>query len=116
MRKQFRNRIAEVTAEKLAQPERWMYLSFADEKFNGVVVIMAHGIVDAISKTHRLGINPGGQVMCVDMPEYVIAQVPEDCRTRLLSDKDVRRIWPDAKTIREHERERASSKPEGRKK
>lgn len=51
--------------------------------------------------------NPGGQVMCVPMPNEIIAQVPETDRTRLLTREDVQRIWPDAKSISEHEEEQA---------
>lgn len=103
--KQFKKRRAEVLRKEFAEPEGWMYLSFADEKFRGVVVIKAHGLVDAISRTHALGINPGGQVMGVDMPDEIVAQVPEDCRTRLLTKAEVQRIWPDAKSLRERQAE-----------
>ena len=103
----FRRRVAEVTLEELGEPEVWHYVSFAAETFNGAVVIKAHGIGDAVSKCHRLNINPGGQVLAVMMPDEIVAQVPETHRNRLLSREDVQSIWADAKTIREHEEEAA---------
>lgn len=106
--KQFKERVAEVLLGELAEPEQWHYVSFADEVFRGVVVIKAHGITDAVRLCHALNINPGGQVMCVPMPDEILAQVPETDRTRLLTRADVQRIWPDAKSIREHEEETAA--------
>jgi hypothetical protein len=57
------------------QPERWYYLSFADEtrpkgeQFLGAAVVKANGVLTATRKCHVLGINPGGQVLCVPLPE-----------------------------------------------
>jgi hypothetical protein len=99
--------VAEVTREELQNPEVWHYVSFADEQFRGVVVIQAHGIGDAISKCHRLNINPGGEVIAIPIPDEILAQVPEADRNRLLSKADVLRIWPDAKSVREREEEKA---------
>ena len=107
--KKWRERVAEVTLEEMGEPEVWHYVSFADEVFHGVVIIKAHGVGDAVSKCHRLNINPGGQVRAVPMPEEIIAQVPESHRNRLLSKEDVQSIWPDAKSLREHEEEAAAT-------
>src|SRR5437879_4372876 len=92
---EYNARVAEVLLSELAEPERWHYVSFADEVFRGIVVIKAHGITDAIRLCHALNINPGGQVMCVPLPDEVLAQVPEADRMRLLTKADVQRIWPD---------------------
>lgn len=108
-KKEWRARVAEVARQELQEPELWHYVSFADKVFHGVVIIKAHGITDAVSKCHRLNINPGGQVMCVPMPDKIVAQVPEADRTRLLTKADVQRIWPDAKSLREHEEEARSA-------
>jgi len=107
---QWKARVAEITRRELEEPESWHYVSFADEVFRGVVLIKAHGITDAVSKCHRLNINPGGQVMCVPMPDDVIEQVNDKYRNRLLTKADVLEIWPDAKSLREHEKE-AESRP-----
>ena len=110
--KQFKARLAEITKQELAKPERWHYVSFADDErggFLGVVVIKGHGVTDCISKCHRLGINPGGQVLCVPIPDdgSVIMPDPDDCN-KLLNKADVLRIWPDAKSQREWEEEKAN--------
>jgi hypothetical protein len=103
--KQFRSRVAVVMREELKQPERWHYVSFAGEKFLGVVIIQAHGVGDATMKCGLLGINPGGEVMCVAMPDGIVAQVPESYRNRLLSKAEVLELWPEAKSQREWEKE-----------
>lgn len=47
----FKKRLEEELREELASPERWLYLSFADDDgFKGAVIIKAHGITDATSK------------------------------------------------------------------
>jgi len=104
---QFKQRRAELLTQEYAEPERWMYLSFADETFHGAVVIKAHGLTDAITRTHALNINPGGQVFGVDMPDDILASVPETNRQRLLSAEEIKAMWPDAKSIREHEEDEA---------
>ena len=106
---EFQARVAEVMKEELQEPERWFYLSFAAEKFNGAVIIQAHGITDATMKCNLLGINPGGEVFCIAFPPEI--PVPgQQYRNRLLSKTDVQEIWPDAKSIREfgEEDERAN--------
>ena len=42
------------------------YLSFADDDsggFLGAVIIKARSFLEAVDKTHMLGINPGGEVV-----------------------------------------------------
>ncbi len=52
------------------RPERWWWLSFADEDgFRGVCIVRARGLVPAIARTHLLGINPGGEVQGAELPE-----------------------------------------------
>lgn len=63
--------------------EDWWWLSFAEESgFLGVVVIQGYGIVDAVSRSHALGVNPGGEVQGWLLPEHV---PPAEFRNRLLS-------------------------------
>ena len=103
--KKFRKRVAEVTKQELSNPEQWFYMSFADEQFRGVVIMKGHGVADCLSRCHRMQINPGGEVMCVPMTGEMVSQVPEADRLRLLTKQEVQRIWPDAKSVREHEAE-----------
>ena len=105
----FKKRLAEITKAELRLPEKWHYVSFADDTkggFQGVVVIKGHGITDCVSKCTRLGINPGGQVMCVPFADIgMMDSIPEGDRNRLLNREDVLRLWPDSKTLAEWEKE-----------
>ena len=48
----------------------WWWLSFAtDDECLGIAIVEAMGMIDATKKCHRLGINPGGQVMGFLVPE-----------------------------------------------
>ena len=55
--------------EEVAHEDVCMWMSFCDtekpkgQQFIGVVITRAKGMAHAIDKTHRLGINPGGEVM-----------------------------------------------------
>jgi hypothetical protein len=106
---QWKRRIAEVVHGELSEPELWHYVSFADALFRGVVIIKAHGIADAVMKCHLLDINPGGEVMCIAIPDEIVAQIPKESRNRLLTREEVCAIWPDAKTLREHEEDDRAS-------
>ena len=104
---QFKNRITEVLKEELEEPEHWMYLSFADTKFNGGVIIKAHGITDALMKCNLLQINPHGEVMPFHFPDDFLLP-DEKYRNRILTKEDILEIWPDAKSLRELEEEEAN--------
>lgn len=71
----------------------WWYLSFAtDAHFLGACVVRAGDCNRAITKAHELGINPGGGVIGIQIPE---GQVPyPEHRHRLLKREEVARIWP----------------------
>ena len=46
------------------------YLSFAGEEgWRGCTVVEADSFLEAVLKTHRLGINPGGEVAGVELCE-----------------------------------------------
>jgi hypothetical protein len=69
------------------KPPRW-WLSFADvsrpegQQFLGVAIVEAQTMGEATMKTHRLGINPGGQIMGSQLPESF--HVPPEKTDRLL--------------------------------
>ena len=87
----------------------WHYLSFADDtSFLGGLVIHAFGFMDAIMQAHLRGLNPGGEVMYAELPDAAIP--PERFRNRLLSKDEVKEMWPDAKSIREHEEDEAAGR------
>jgi len=81
---QIRARMVHLHDQEMSAPLAWYWLSFADDDgFRGVAIVQARGVTTAIAKTHHLKINPGGQVMCIEIqPEHVPA--PE-YRERLLS-------------------------------
>jgi hypothetical protein len=77
--------------------ELWFYLSFADakrpkgEQFLGGLYVRAFTLEGAITRSHVLGLNPGGEVRIIgpltseSMDEYVS---PED-RERLLTREEI---------------------------
>lgn len=56
---------------------RW-WLSFADpdkpegEQFLGVTIVEAPTILEAIRTAHRLGANPGGEVLAIEIQPSVV--------------------------------------------
>lgn len=80
-------------AEEAVEPETWWWLSFADDTgFRGGVMTRARGVVSAIQKTHRLGINPGGEVASTQLPDEAIQDAPfnpADFADQLLSKTDI---------------------------
>ena len=53
--------------EVAAGVEHWCWLSFVkDGVFQGCVLLRAYGTVDAIDRAWKKGINPGGEVRCVE--------------------------------------------------
>ena len=45
------------------------WVSFADdEQCRGVCFLLAHDVPDAAREAHRLGINPGGEVLAFPIP------------------------------------------------
>lgn len=65
---------------------KW-YLSFADDEgFRGAVVVLGRDLVDAVERSHILGINPGGQVLGVNITDISQCNLPMD---RLLSPQDI---------------------------
>jgi hypothetical protein len=68
---------------------RYIWLSFADadlpegQQFLGAAIIKASNFVEAVKVAHILGINPGGEVMSLEVPEDV--EIPEKWVERLLT-------------------------------
>jgi hypothetical protein len=89
---EWKARRAQILTDELSQPLRWFYLSFADDDgFRGAVIIEARGQAHALQATHKLGINPGGQVMTWEIREG--APLPEAVKNRLLSKEDLDRLY-----------------------
>jgi hypothetical protein len=92
--KQFAERALQLLAQEYGEPERWFYLSFASEGgFLGGAIIKAHGITDAVMKTLKLKINPGGEVMA--LPIIDESKLPDETfRNRLLNRNEVDNLVP----------------------
>jgi hypothetical protein len=90
---EWKARRAQILTDELTEPLRWFYLSFADdERFRGAVIVEAHGVAHAIELTHKLGINPSGEVAVFEVPEG--APLPPDAaKNRLLSKRDLDRLF-----------------------
>jgi hypothetical protein len=76
----------------------WFYMSFCDanlpegQQFLGGVYVRGVTPEEALTRSHLLGINPGGEVECVGpLPEWMLDQngVPEADRERLLTRGEV---------------------------
>ena len=97
-KREFVKRTARIIEQERKGKETWLYISFADESgFRGAVITQAYGVVDASLKCHRLGINPGGEMAVWDIDEDKLP--PPECRDTLLTKKQVKMIWPDAKRL-----------------
>lgn len=84
---QYQERIAKLLAAEARTPECWYLLSFVDESgFLGATVLRAQGMLTAIRQAHKLGINPGGEVMATPMPAALKAPPDEICE-KLIQDK-----------------------------
>src|SRR5882757_8448087 len=90
-------RAAEVFAEEATEPVEWWWLSFADpelpegSQFLGVVIIEARGMMGAVTLATMLGLNPGGEIQGVTLPDEV--EVPADWTCRLLTKAEAERGW-----------------------
>lgn len=104
--KEFAKRTEEVFAQESLEPMRWFYLSFAgDEGFRGACIIEARGILGAVSRCNVLGINPGGEVMAIPVPEDQVKDIPEGATDVLLSKDRLYQIFGDMKTLKELQEE-----------
>jgi hypothetical protein len=74
------------------------WMSFADGKrpkndqFLGVILIDGTDVVDVTVKTHKLRINPGGEICCAAIPKDQEYAIPESFRNRLLNRSEVDRL------------------------
>ena len=84
-------RVASILAEEATQPMRWWYMSFVDpelpegHRFLGGILIEACGPTEAMIKSRHQGINPGGEVLTIEVRAELVPNVPESMRNRLCS-------------------------------
>lgn len=110
---EWRKRKASLLATEMREPARLFWLSFADDDaggFLGVVITEAHGPATAAGKCWGLGINPGGQMMAIEIPPDYSPQPPIEYRDRLLSKEQIAEFCGDAKSLGELEAEESNGK------
>ena len=77
-------------------------MSFCSETevFLGSVILKAGSIEDAITATHKEGINPGGQIMVCEVPEGLteMPPIPPTMFNKLLSRAELETFWPSRTT------------------
>ncbi len=76
----------------------WHYLSFAsDAGFLGGCIVRGDDVVEAAKEAHRLGCNPGGEVLGAPVPADLM---PKDGYTgRLLQKHEIDECWADCDTL-----------------
>jgi len=86
---EWKERVRKLLVEEMATPWRWHYCSFAGETFLGALFIEGHGPTDISVRSHHMGLNPGGEMMCIELPDG--APLPEEkYRNRLLSKQELK--------------------------
>jgi hypothetical protein len=105
---EWKDRIDAFVRDEQRSPERLYYMSFVDEdndRFLGAIVTRAHGPATALLKVNQLRINPGGQVVTIQMPEAPPID-PSVC-DRLLTREEVVAAFGPCQTLGEFENEEA---------
>ncbi len=83
-------KIEALLVQESTRPMGWWYLSFgAPGKFLGGVYLQARGHTHALMESHHLGINPGGEVLHIQVPPHIAAMIPEAFKNRLLGKADL---------------------------
>lgn len=92
MKTTFEDNIKKMLETEANQPPRWFYLSFSEEHFLGGVFIEAKGLAHALAETHAIGINPGGEVLSMEISREKMNLVPSSMRNRILTREEVEGI------------------------
>ncbi len=82
----------------------WQWMSFADPdlpegtQFLGCAIVEAEDVVQAATVAHLLGINPGGEVLCAEIPPHLVPA--SEWRNVLLSKAKAEELaaWMDARS------------------
>lgn len=105
-----------------AKPIPYWWLSFADEDgFRGVAIVRARDMVEAVVICHRLGINPGGQVLgwpCPFDKEHTVDAAMTNrllTKAEVLSMTELDPITPVEATSRGRTQTKIHPAPQGRK-
>lgn len=83
--------LAKAKSRHVSADDPWWYLSFADEPgFLGACIVQAPDGLAAVSVSHNLQINPGGQVLILQANESILSKFPMADRDRLLTEQELR--------------------------
>jgi hypothetical protein len=92
-------RYQHLVAKELENPAAWWWLSFsAGGEFLGVVIVYAHGLLEAVRICEDRKLNPGGEVLGAAMPPEKVPA--EKYRCKLLSAELVSECTPGVKKIK----------------
>lgn len=79
--------------EEAGNPDEYFYHSFADDSgFLGGVMVAASGHATSLRRAHKMGINPGGEVLTQTISAEVWKRIPDEFKWRLLTKEDVERF------------------------
>lgn len=72
----------------------WFYMSFVDpepDEFLGGIYVKGNTLGEALTRSHLLGINPGGEAHTIGPITHarIVQHVPEEQRERLLSKAEI---------------------------
>lgn len=94
-------RSIENIAAQTARPNPAFWLSFVrDGKFRGALIIHADDFTEALTRSHLMKLNPGGEVAGKFIPARWAADIPEHWKNRLLSRTDIEQFDRKMKTSR----------------
>jgi hypothetical protein len=77
------------------------WLSFCDgdlpkgQQFLGVAIVRGSNLEEAVSEAWRLGINPGGEVLSMEILVKNYSKIPIECIDKLLSLEEVKKYFSD---------------------
>ena len=71
---------------------KWFYLSYAGKKFRGAAILRAESVEKAAEQARLRGISPGGQVLGLPIPNYMLPAW--SYRNRLLTREDIDQMFP----------------------
>ena len=64
---------------------KYWYMSFVDDKFLGALIIKAKTAREAVVISHQKKLNPGGEIMIVEIEEEFVDRIPSDWFGRLIA-------------------------------
>jgi hypothetical protein len=93
---QFDVRVAQVAIETASEPTAGWWLSFCDtdrpagQQFLGACLVRAGSLPEAITVSHLLGVNPGGEIEILGpIPPEKVDKIPLKWVNRLLSREEI---------------------------